>query len=266
MTWRWIVAEGASSIPPAWSGARNMAIDAALLASVAAGAPPAIRLYRWRSACLSLGRNQVALGVYDPDRAARAGIDVVRRPTGGLAVLHDDEITYSVTVPVRALGGPRAAYRRIHEAIAAGLARLGVPARLAGAATAVPVLPGAAAPACFAVPMGGEVLAGGGKLVGSAQRTERRTILQHGAILLSGNQARVASLRADALDEVDGSVALADLLDPVPAPARVAAALRRGFAEGLGIDPVTATLTPAEQRLAGQLETKYRDDAWTWRR
>lgn len=266
MRWRWI-ANPADAVPAAATGARNMAIDSALLASIAEGAPPAIRLYRWDPACLSFGRNQVARGEYDADRAAHLGLDIVRRPTGGLAVLHDAEITYSVIAPVGMLDGPRRAYRRIHEAVATGLAHLGVVTDLATPPGGGVAAPDASAPACFASPAGGEVLAAGRKLVGSAQRTERRTFLQHGSILLEGSQARVDSLRLrPARSTDDGSVAIADLLGGVPPLAEIAIALRAGFADVLGADLVAGPLSDSEQALAGSLEAKYRDDGWTWRR
>lgn len=264
MKWRWIV-EDAVAVAPAAAGARNMATDAALLASIAEGAPPAIRLYRWTPACLSFGRNQAACGEYDPARIAAAGLDVVRRPTGGLAVLHDAELTYAVVAPARMLGGPREAYRRIHEAIARGLERLGIPTDLA--APAAGVAPGRAAPPCFAAPAGGEILSGGGKLVGSAQRTERRTFLQHGSILLGGSQARVNDLRRSGRGAPgDGSVTVAALLGRVPEIPVVAAALRSGFDGLVAAGLEDAPLARGERALAARLEDTYRDDAWTWRR
>src|SRR3954451_18997918 len=95
--------------PPA-PGAWNMAVDEALAASVADGGVPVLRFYRWEPACLSLGRNQPARGRYDLAALAAAGVDVVRRPTGGRAVLHRRELTYSAAAPVALLGPPRHAY------------------------------------------------------------------------------------------------------------------------------------------------------------
>ncbi|MFW6206236.1 MAG: lipoate--protein ligase family protein, partial [Gemmatimonadota bacterium] len=117
--------EGSDSITPA-DGATNMAVDAALLESVQAGAPPVLRLYRWSPACLSFGRNQPARGRYDRDLAEDRGIDFVRRPTGGQAVLHDDELTYAVIAPVAVIGKPRTAYAAINRALVAALRELGV--------------------------------------------------------------------------------------------------------------------------------------------
>ena len=264
MQWRWIREEPAGV--PVASGARNMAVDSTLLASVAGGAPPAVRFYRWSPACLSLGRNQAAIGLYDRDRASRLGFDIVRRPTGGSAVLHDAELTYSIVAPAALLGGPRAGYRLIHRAIANGLTHLGVRTELALSSSPVAQHANGSDP-CFAHPMGGEVVVSGRKLVGSAQRTERRTVLQHGSILLEGSQARVDELRLQpAAPGPNGAITLAELLGSVPAWNRMvqvlADAIERVFSTRLALAP----LDPAELALASRLEARYRDDAWTWRR
>ena len=85
--WRLVLGDGVTEGPR--DGATNMALDQALLDAVCGGAAPVLRLYRWSPATLSFGRNQPARGLYDPVEAARRGIDFVRRPTGGQAVLHD---------------------------------------------------------------------------------------------------------------------------------------------------------------------------------
>ncbi|HKJ92030.1 MAG TPA: hypothetical protein VJ957_02625, partial [Longimicrobiales bacterium] len=170
-TWRLIIDGGAP-------GAANMARDQALMEGVRGGAPPTLRLYQWTPGCLSFGRNQPARGLYEPAAAAARGIDIVRRPTGGLAVYHDRELTYAVAAPVAVIGKPRAAYRAINRALASGLRRLGVPVvlvREGGPGGALGSGP------CFHEGAPGEVLAEGRKLVGSAQRCESRIILQHGS-------------------------------------------------------------------------------------
>src|SRR4028119_220945 len=101
--------------PPA-PGAWNMAVDEALAESVRQGGLPVLRLYRWSPRCLSLGRNQPARGRYDTAALAARGIDVVRRPTGGRAVLHDRELTYCAALPAALLGGPRPAVPRLPTA------------------------------------------------------------------------------------------------------------------------------------------------------
>lgn len=243
-----------------------MALDAALLESVAAGGAPVIRFYLWSPACLSLGRNQRAMGVYDPARIAAAGLDVVRRPTGGLAVLHDAELTYAVAAPSHLLGGPREAYRRIHGAIAAGLASLGAPVDLAGPGTGVADRGEAALP-CFAAPAGGEVVAGGRKLVGSAQRCERRTLLQHGSILIEDGQDRIAGLRGGGgFATPAAATGLAAVLGTAPRIEVLVAALREAFETALEQPLPPVSCSAAERRIADRLVSHYRDAAWTWRR
>ncbi|HUH12269.1 MAG TPA: hypothetical protein VMK65_04135, partial [Longimicrobiales bacterium] len=118
-----------------------MALDELLLRRVSAGGRPALRFYGWDPPCLSLGRNQPAAGRVDLDAAARHGVDIVRRPTGGLAVLHHLELTYAVAVPVGLLGSPRETYAALCRALASGLRRLGAPAMVVGDAADAPTRP-----------------------------------------------------------------------------------------------------------------------------
>ncbi|HEU4557894.1 MAG TPA: lipoate--protein ligase family protein [Longimicrobium sp.] len=254
--------------PPA-PGAWNMAVDEALAASVAEGGAPVLRFYRWSPPCLSLGRNQPARGRYDLDALAARGIDVVRRPTGGRAVLHHRELTYSVAAPQALFGGPRQAYAAINRALVAGLCRLGVPAaqQPAGAGRApVPSL----AP-CFAEPVEGEVVAAGRKLVGSAQRRLGETILQHGSLPLHDDQSAVASFvigspgdASDAAETVDAPATLADVLGREPAWDELTRALADGFAGTLGIHLRVDALTSAEAEAAEEGAGRYAGAAWTW--
>lgn len=191
-------------------GARNMAIDEAML-EVAAGGRTLLRFYGWDPWCVSLGRNQPAparlLGRARGD--VRPGVDAVRRPTGGRSVFHGPEITYAFACPDRAWGGPRAVLRRLHAALAAGLRALGVPVDdvpEGGGAAAASTGPFAlTAAGCFREPAPGELTVDGRKLVGSAQRRRRGALLQHGSILLEDRQT------------------LADLDGPPPAAARATA-------------------------------------------
>lgn len=174
-----------------------MAIDEALLDDADRTGSRLLRLYRWDPPTLSLGRNQPLEGIA-PD-----GIPVVRRPTGGQAVWHEHEVTYAVAAPISAFGSLRRAYQAIHERIAAGLRLLGADVSLATACG--PVGPSARPVSCFAAPAGGEILARGRKLVGSAQVRRRRALLQHGSILLGGSQGITLSEvlgRRVAFDEV----------------------------------------------------------------
>lgn len=247
-------------------GPTNMAVDQALLDSVKAGGAPALRLYRWSPATLSFGRNQPARGLYDVGAARVRGIGFVRRPTGGQAVLHDDELTYAVVAPVAALGRPRSAYRRINAALVEGLRLLGLSSALAPATR--PGLDWGAA--CFRAPAEGEVVARGRKLVGSAQRTEARVILQHGSILLGGSQAAAETLLVaggEAGRSVEeGWTTVAAELGSRPGPERLEAAVVRGFEAVLGIGLARHTLTVEEIAAALRLRERYGSDEWTWRR
>jgi len=258
-TWRLIVD------PPA-RGAVNMAVDHALLESVQQGGAPVLRLYRWQPACLSFGRNQHTVGVYDPASAAAQGIDVVRRTTGGLAVLHDDELTYCVLAPLDALGGPRRAYHAINRALVDGLRRLGVDAALAGDAPTRDPRAASAMP-CFEAPAAGEIVAAGRKLVGSAQRCEARTLLQHGSILVAGSQARVGSmLTTPALAADGGGVTLSELLGRRPEWTELGDVVTAGFEAVFGIALAPASLSESEQSRAAGLEATYGSATWTWRK
>jgi lipoyl(octanoyl) transferase len=259
-----------------------MAVDDALLASVQGGAPPVLRFYAWEPACLSFGRNQRAAGVYDPAALQAAGVDVVRRPTGGLAVLHDQELTYSVIVPAGVLGGPRAAYGIINQALVRGLRRLGVPATVAATASAPDPVGDAASP-CFAAPASGEIMAGGRKLVGSAQRAERRVLLQHGSILLDGSQQDVTRFLAGAAGAPDlartqapepaqlpsrppsGSITLRELLGAPPPLASLVSVLAAAFMEVLGTPLAPDVLSAGEQAAAARIRSAYEAADWTWR-
>lgn len=251
---------------PAGRGAWNMAVDETLMEAARDGRVT-LRLYGWESPCLSLGRNERARGRYDLDEAARRGIDVVRRPTGGRAVYHDDELTYAVTAPAGAWGGLRESYARINRALAAGLRALGVSAETSPSASSPKS--GLAAGACFAAPAPGEVTAGGRKLVGSAQWRHRGALLQHGSILLSNGQATVAALRRGSASRVraaPAAIGLAELLGRRPGTEELVAALATGLGAEFG-DPVgSGALSAAEREAAERLEARYRDDAWTWRR
>jgi lipoate-protein ligase A len=158
--------------------AAQRAADEALLDEVAAGAPPALRLYRWSPPALSLGHFQPVDDV-DTDACARLGVEVVRRPTGGRGLLHGADLTYAVAMarPPGPGGGVDAVYGLLAGALIAGLARLDVEA-------AVARHDGPAGPVCFASQQGADLRVGDRKLCGSAQVRRDGAVLQHGSILL----------------------------------------------------------------------------------
>lgn len=240
-------------------GEWNMACDAALLASAErAGSPPTLRLYGWDPPAVSLGHHQADPA---PDEAARLrarAVDCVRRPTGGRAVYHgrsDEELTYSVVARLgdAGLGGGLAAsYRRIHAAIAAGLAELGAPVELAPRRSARSALDGSAQAirptsrqACFAATVPGEITTGGRKLVGSAQRRSRRALLQHGSIPLAGDQALMAEVWPGSL-EPERTTTLSSAIGRRIGFAELAATLSAAFEKSLGAELEPAPLTDEE--------------------
>ena len=244
-----------------------MAADLALMESVRAGSPPILRFYRWSPPCLSLGRNQPARGRYDTAALRERGWEVVRRPTGGRAVLHCRELTYSAVVREDALGGPRVTYNAINGALVAGLRRLGVPAELQPRKTMRAPVP--SLDPCFGEPVEGEVVAGGRKLVGSAQMREGGILLQHGSLLLADDQAPVRELLREpepiAAPTGEPPACLADFLAPLPAWPTLVDALVGGWNERFGASVQPDEFSAAERQGAELQAGRFADPAWTWR-
>ncbi|HXY94448.1 MAG TPA: biotin/lipoate A/B protein ligase family protein [Acidimicrobiia bacterium] len=213
----------------------QMAADVALLDEVAAGAPPALRLYRWAPPALSLGRFQpdahVKTGV-----CARLGVEVTRRPTGGKALLHGADLTYAVALPRPAgrAGTVDGVYTRLAASLLAGLARLGVAAAVArhGAGPA-------AGPACATAMQGADLRVGERKLCGSAQARARGAVLQHGSILLDRldfDESDLLVVDRATCDSVRGATITMRELGAPHDPEVVGAAVVQGFAETLDVD------------------------------
>jgi lipoyl(octanoyl) transferase len=242
-----------------------MARDVALLDRAAKTGESVFAIYSWARPTLSFGRNQRAVGRYDRSRLGERTIDVVRRPTGGRAILHHREITYSVTAPLREKEPLRAAYERINAVLLDGLARIGVTASIARGGKAVK--PGATP--CFESPSDGEIVVSGRKLIGSAQWRGKSSFLQHGSILIDDDQTSLASLAAD--DAEDAALAppppatLRGVLGDAPESADVASAMF----EAVNKNEMTlgAIIDEDEIRPAAlDLLPEFLDEKWTWRR
>lgn len=236
-----------------------MALDHALATCLGEG-EAVLRLYSWARPTVSFGRNEPSCDRYRAEAARRSGVDWVRRPTGGRAVLHDAELTYAVVAPIRALGGARAAYRAINEGLAEALISLGAPVAVSeqGATLALDSGP------CFQAPAAGEVVAAGRKLVGSAQARVEGALLQHGSIILGGDQSLLDELSGSGLGEPPAT--LHDLIGPV-AVDEVADAVVVHMRERLSGGWSNGGYTTRERSAARRLEAeRYANDEWTWRR
>jgi lipoate-protein ligase A len=267
-------------------GAENMARDEALLISVGAGdAPPTLRLYRWCEPTISLGYFQ-KYAEYEALPPPAGRLPVVRRTTGGGAILHDLELTYSFTLPLvwfakvpggslqsrdrqgavppieyhRAssgtapehallMSGPNALYRLVHNSVADALRALEAIALPAGASDGSGPLRGPFF--CFARRHEFDLLVGSDKLVGSAQRRTTRAVLQHGSIVLGNRFAQ----QPTAVVHVPFPRAIGNLLEHLP----------RCLSERTGLPIVGGGWTVAERALAADLHAKYAGDEWTRR-
>src|SRR2546428_7488670 len=243
-----------------------MAGDGVLRDGVAAGTtPPTLRFYAWTPPCLSLGYFQ-QIDVVDLEGCRALGVEVVRRPTGGRAILHDRELTYSLALPASVLGhdgGVLASYHRLSLALQDGLRRLGVPATLAPESASSPGVHGTA---CFDRPSAHEILLHGRKLVGSAQMRRGRGVLQHGSILIEPRTDKLMGcLRlpdgAGSRGLEDGVAGFAEV--GVTHPAQIGAAIGAAFAAGFGVDLGGALLRPEEAAAARALAGSQ-DQAGGW--
>jgi len=241
---------------PGW---QNMALDQAMLDRAAAG-QRWLRLYRWAPHCLSFGRHEPALRRYDRARIEALGLDVVRRPTGGRAVWHAEELTYALAVPSDSLGGLRRAYEEIHRVLLVALRALGALAELAPMRKTARLDAGS----CFASPVGGEIVIAGRKVVGSAQLREGGGLLQHGSILLGGRQAILQDVTLGG-GPPDLAGPLADAIGRSPDVHEVAEAVAAAAADRWG---GAWTRPPASAELlaeAARHEVRFRSPEWTWK-
>ena len=269
--WRLIIEESPRS------GAANMAVDEAIAEAAAdGGVPPSLRFYRWHLPTVSLGRHQKAADVDEAQLVTR-GYDLVRRTTGGRAILHTDELTYSVAGPITdplMAGGVMDAYLRFSNALLSGLKVLGLAAHKAGARTRATRDLSAV---CFEAPSAYEITAGGLKLMGSAQSRRKGYVLQHGSLPLWGDITRLVDVLAVSPAEKERlrqqlprlATTLADALDLPPdseslAFPRVALAMAEGFASALELDLQPGTISARELRRSAELiRTRFADPAWT---
>ena len=179
-------------------GDLNMGVDLVLLNSCENGlAPPTVRFYGWQTPTLSIGKNQNINKEINLRRCHDLGVPVVRRPTGGKAILHGNEITYAIAVPAKHpqfLGGIRKSLKTIGRALIIGLEELGVSDSVLNEGNCSRSLKNVNSPACFASLNQFEILVDERKLIGSAQKRTRKAFIQHGSILIDFDAELFVSL------------------------------------------------------------------------
>jgi lipoate-protein ligase A len=237
-----------------------MARDQALAETLRPG-EGVLRLYEWNPPTISFGRNEPSRGLYSRELAREEGVEFVRRPTGGRAVLHHLELTYALAFPLGSFGGLKRSYRLINRGLLRGLELLGAAVELAEPRGRS--LPPDAGP-CFREPAAGEVTALGRKLIGSAQVRLGESVLQHGSIILDGDQDVLRRLRGEA-EPVPPPATLRSVLGTVPGKAALTHHLREGLTEVLGGSWEVEGYREEEIMAARELESHYQDDGWTWR-
>lgn len=264
-----------------------MAVDHAIAEACAAGkSPPTLRFYRWHPPAISLGRHQTATDI-DLIRADELGYDIVRRTTGGRAILHVDELTYSIAASrdePRVSGGVMDAYLRLSNGLQRGLMELGVQADKAGADVRTGKDVSAA---CFEVPSAYEITVRGRKLIGSAQSRRRNFVLQHGSLPLTGDITRLIQVlnvrsaeRQRLIDQLNNRACTLEwALTQRGVPARdlpnrlqfeqIAKRLSTGFAGALTLSFPSGLTAPAPSnhelaRAAQLIREQYGNLSWTF--
>ncbi|HWI40596.1 MAG TPA: lipoate--protein ligase family protein [Verrucomicrobiae bacterium] len=243
-------------------GPQNMAVDEALLACFREGSAPVLRLYGWSPAALSTGRFQNPAEVLDLARCAADGVPVVRRVTGGGVIYHADELTYSVVCSERHLGaaGVRESFRRLTSFLLEFYRRLGLDACYACDGAGDERL-GIRTDFCFAGKENYDILVGGRKIGGNAQRRLRRLVFQHGSIPLQNRTGVGEGYLLHPPESPSAAAALADFgVDP--AVDALKSELLAAFRESVGV-LVPSSLSAAEAEQAERLlREKYLADAW----
>ncbi len=259
-----------------------MARDLALTQSAHVDARSVLRIYEWHRPTVSFGRNETVRTSWDVDAMRTAGYDVVRRPTGGRALLHSREVTWSVTLPVPDDLPWRAVYDAVNARLLIALQSIGVPATLhAGKRADASALRDGAR--CYAQPSAGELVLGEDKLAGSSVWRAHGGYLQHGSILLANDQELLSPFARDLSRQGEMAHRISSVGEALRANTRDAtrvsnsepdisvtsARLQNALALAFG---VASTLsyriveTPAYQLAFGSVREQLGSSEWLWRR
>lgn len=255
-------------------GAENMAVDESLLVSHASGdSPPVLRFYGWDPPALTIGYFQSHAREVDENGCRRHGFDWVRRPTGGRAVLHQHELTYSVVVSESLLrGSVLQTYQILSMSLLNGLKRLGLDAELTEGRPPTRRERQLSSAACFDSATPHELAVDGRKVVGSAQVRQRGVLLQHGSMPLRLDRCAVVdclnlgseTLRSRVLRTLETKAAGLTEVSSQPIDcASLARAVQAGFEETLGVSFIRDDLTAEEKsRVEELIRDKYGTDDW----
>ena len=269
-TWRLL-------ITPPTRGAWNMAVDESILEHLGGNeAMPTLRLYAWEPPCLSLGHAQPFADV-DMSRLRQHGWEVVRRATGGRAILHTDELTYSVIAPTdepRVEGSILESYNRLAQALLLAVKSLEIPVEIketVSHASSVTYTN----PVCFEVPSSYEITVNGKKLIGSAQARKKEGVLQHGSLPLTGDLTRICQALTFENESARENVSKRLLERAITAEFALgravswedaAQAFIHAFEAQLGLSLKRGELSESESRRADELvREKYDHVSWTER-
>ena len=260
------------------TGFMNMAIDEAIMIAHREGlVPPTIRFYQWSPPAVSLGYFQNLKKEIDVDSCRNLGIDIVRRPTGGKAVLHDKELTYSFTIRENhplVNNSILETYKKISGGIIKGLFYLGVTADLVPLREKSKIHHSDLKSICFSVPSQYEVQVEGKKIVGSAQVRKREIVLQHGSLLIELEKDKLFSVFnfpstqiRERLKTKFNATSLEEILKRKITFSELSAILPRGFEKEFGVKLLEGQITEEEEKISQELlENKYLTYEWNYQR
>ncbi|MBE3037091.1 MAG: lipoate--protein ligase family protein [Candidatus Atribacteria bacterium] len=260
------------------TGFMNMAIDEAIMIAHREGlVPPTIRFYQWSPPAVSLGYFQDLQKEIDVDVCQDMGIDIVRRPTGGKAVLHDKELTYSFIIRENhplVNNSILETYKKISGGMIRGLSYIGVTAELVPLREKSEIHNSDFKSICFSVPSQYEVQVEGKKIVGSAQVRKREIVLQHGSLLIELEKDKLFSVFnfpsaqiRERFKKRFNATSLEEILKRKINFAELSEILPRGFEKEFGVRLLEGNLTEQEEKISKELlENKYLTYEWNYER